>query len=62
MYSEDKARKENKINTSKPKTVQIFTRISEELKKEFQEVLIKNDEKQSDVIRSLIKQYIKKSK
>ena len=62
MYSEHKARKEDKINTSKPKTVQIFTRISEELKKDFQDVLIKNDEKQSDVIRSLIKQYIKKNK
>ena len=54
--------KGEKIKTDRPKTVQIFTRISEELKKDFQEVLIKNDEKQSDVIRSLIKQYIKENK
>ncbi len=62
MYSKHKAIKEDKIKTDRPKTVQIFTRISEELKEEFQDVLIKNDEKQSDVIRSLIKQYIKKNK
>jgi antitoxin component of RelBE/YafQ-DinJ toxin-antitoxin module len=62
LYSKYKAPKEDKIKTDRPKTVQIFTRISEELKEEFQDVLIKNDEKQSDVIRSFIKQYIKENK
>ncbi len=54
--------KETSIKTDKPKTVKVFTRISEELKSEFQEVLLKKDEKQSDVIRNLIKRYIQESK
>jgi len=50
------------IRTDKPKTVQIYTRISEDLKNEFQKVLLKKDEKQSDVIRDLIKKYIAENK
>jgi len=51
-----------KIRTEKPKTVSVYLRISEELKEKFKEALIKNDESQSDILRSCIKKYVEKSK
>ena len=50
------------MKTSKDKTERVVSRISSELKKEFEECLIKNDEKQSDVLRKCVINYIRNTK
>ena len=50
------------VKTSDDKTERVVSRISVKLKREFEECLSKNDEKQSEVIRKCVINYIRNTK
>lgn len=50
------------MKTSKDKTERIVSRVSSDLKKEFEECLVINDERQSDILRKCVINYIRNTK
>lgn len=51
-----------KLKTTQDKTETVKTRLSKELKQEFEECLIFNDEKQSEILRKCIRNYVRATK
>lgn len=51
-----------KLKTTQDKTETVKTRLSKELKQEFEECLIINDEKQSEILRKCIRNYVRSTK
>lgn len=51
-----------KMKTTQDKTERIVSRISAELKEEFERCLVENDEKQSDILRKCVQNYVRATK
>ena len=50
------------LKTTRDKTETVKTRLSKELKEEFEECLRLNDEKQSEILRKCVRNYIRNTK
>jgi len=59
---EHKTKGVERLRTAKNKTEVVKTRISEELKKEFEECLKQNDDSQSEILRKCVRNYIRQTK